>query len=97
LETRYRVGVDIIKEPPANYRLWKLMNLIVEANTSQKRQMKPINTAAHTPNIECLKSKYDRRYSLTVVPTKPGALIVVSISPNCDATKPYRVHATGLR
>lgn len=82
----------------SHYRLWKLRYLIDAANTSQKTQIKPSNTATHTPTIECLKSKYDSKYPWTVIPAGyPAAVNGVVISPNWDTTKPYKVHATGLR
>jgi hypothetical protein len=85
-------------QQPVTYRLWKLRYLIDAANTSQKTQIKPSNTATHTPTIECLKSKYDSKYPWTVVPAGyPAAVNGVVISPNWDTTKPYKVHATGLR
>ncbi|URE22855.1 hypothetical protein MUK42_15550 [Musa troglodytarum] len=50
-------------------------------------------TAATTPKKLCLNPKWLLRYSDTSLPF--GSSIGVCISPNCEATSPYKVHATG--
>ena len=78
------------------YLCWWLRNLIDEVKTIQKSSTNPTNTITQSPNWSCLKPKYSYTKSWTLAIFPVDVVIFVVTSPNWDAIRPCRVHATGL-
>lgn len=81
----------IWKKNVVAHLLWKLNTLIEKAKTKAKSTVKPTTATATTPRKSCRNPKNRLMYSSTRSPPS----IVVGLSPNCEATSPYSVHATG--